>query len=90
MPRGVLAAQVIHAAGESSSNPVPKGTIAVALEASKEQLLSLEKRLIEDNIPHQSIYEPDPPFNGEITAIGVYPDYGDKLRKYFSQFPLVR
>lgn len=86
----MLAAQLIHAAGESSPGDLPEGTIAIALSSSYESLLELEQKLLKNNIPHKSIREPDPPFYGEIMAIGVFPDSGEKLRKYFSQFPLVR
>jgi peptidyl-tRNA hydrolase len=90
LPRGVIAAQLIHAAGESSPGDLPEGTIAVALEASPQKLHQLEERLTHDNIPHKAIREPDAPWNGELMAIGVHPDSRDKLKKYFSQLPLVR
>lgn len=90
MPRGVLAAQIIHAAGESSPGSLPSGTIAVALQTSSKKLYQLEEILIRDKIPHEAIREPDFPWNGELVAIGVYPDTKEKLQKYFSQLPLVR
>jgi len=72
LPRGVLAAQMIHAAGESG--PVPRGTHAVALAAKNEQhLLRIEEALRYANVQHKAIREPDPPWNGALMAIGLHP-----------------
>ena len=85
-----MAAQIVHAAGESSPGELPEGTIAVALSATPQQLYQLEQRLIKDKIPHKAIREPDEPWHGALVAIGVCPDRKENLRKYFSQLPLVR
>ena len=83
--------QLLHAAGESSPGNLPKGTVAVALAAEDElNLLKLERRLLNKNVPHVSIREPDAPFFGEILAIGVKPGPKSQLRKYFSNFKLIR
>ena len=72
LPRGVLAAQLIHAAGESG--PAESGTYAVALAAKNEkQLRNVELRLQFDDIEHCAIREPDPPWNGALMAIGIKP-----------------
>jgi peptidyl-tRNA hydrolase len=74
LPRGVLAAQLIHAAGESASGDLPTGTIAVALAARDEpHLASLELELRRLGIPHRAIREPDTPWNGALMAIGIVP-----------------
>jgi hypothetical protein len=74
LPRGVLAAQLIHAAGESSRAVLPPHTFAVALAAKDEaHLESLEMALRRSNIPHCAIREPDPPWNGALMAIGIVP-----------------
>jgi peptidyl-tRNA hydrolase len=74
LPRGVLAAQLIHAAGESSRGILPPHTFAVALAARDEaHLESLEQALRRFDIPHQAIREPDPPWNGALMAIGIVP-----------------
>lgn len=39
LPRGLLAAQVVHAAGESSPGDLPEGTHAVVLAAEDQQHL---------------------------------------------------
>ena len=41
LPTGVMAAQIVHAAGESSPGDLPPNTFAVALAASDEQQLEL-------------------------------------------------
>lgn len=74
LPRGVLAAQLIHAAGESAPGGLPSGTIAVALAARDEaHLASLELQLRHLGIPHRAIREPDKPWNGALMAIGIEP-----------------
>src|SRR5688572_30418563 len=74
LPRGVQAAMLIHAAGESSPGRVPSGTHAVALVAEDEtHLLRIERRLIFERIPHVAIREPDPPYSGALMAIGLPP-----------------
>lgn len=74
LPRGVLAAQLIHAAGESAGGELPASTIAVALSARDEaQLLAIEQQLRRLAIPHRAIREPDPPWNGALMAIGIAP-----------------
>jgi peptidyl-tRNA hydrolase len=74
LPRGVLAAQLIHAAGESAGGPLPPHTIAVALAAVDEaQLVAVERALRRLGIPHRAIREPDPPWNGSLMAIGIEP-----------------
>lgn len=73
LPRGVLAAQLIHAAGESSER-VPEGTYAVALAAKNEGHLALiEQKLVDAGIPHHAVREPDSPWNGALMAIGLAP-----------------
>lgn len=91
MPRGLLAAQVTHAAGESSPGNLPEGTYAVVLAAkSPEQLIFIEKHLIHNGVPHKAIRENDPPYRGELLAIGVTPQPRSQLRRYFSTLPLLK
>lgn len=93
LPRGVLAAQVIHAAGESTDGPVPSGTHAVALAAPSEEALErIEQRLIEHDVPHTSIREPDAPWNGALMAIGIrpMPQSNPNLRRAVKRLPLLK
>ncbi|MFH1466459.1 MAG: hypothetical protein ABIO70_18895, partial [Pseudomonadota bacterium] len=73
-PRGVLAAQLIHAAGESRSGALPPGTHAVVLAARDEvHLEAIARRLAFDGLAHVQIREPDPPYLGALMAIGLHP-----------------
>ena len=72
-PDGVQFAQTIHATGESCEGH-PKGTHAYALAArDEEHLLELADRLWAAEIPHVVVREPDPPYNGQAMAIGIFP-----------------
>lgn len=85
-----MAAQIIHAAGESSTGDLPPGTYAVALAARDElQLHKIEKKLKKHNIPHVVIREPDPPWCGAMMAIGLLPGPRDSVRKGVSRLPLI-
>ena len=74
LPRGTLAAQLIHAAGESSPGGLASGTRAVALAVEDEaELLALERQLCTLGLAHVAIREPDPPWDGALMAIGMVP-----------------
>jgi peptidyl-tRNA hydrolase len=74
LPLGVLAAQIVHAAAESWPGGLPPGTRAVVLAArDEEHLLALERQLVRDGIGHVAIHEPDPPWHGQLMAIGMVP-----------------
>lgn len=86
-----MSAQLIHAAGESSTGNLPKNTFAVALAVpGEEKLLELEKQLLETRIPHNAVREIDPPYNGQLMAIGICPTIRDKVKGVLSQLPLVK
>lgn len=77
LPKGVLAAHVAHAAGESG--PAPPGSIAVVLGVPNEaELLAIDARLTARGVPHVLIYENAGPFDGQATAIGVHPTHDRK------------
>ena len=91
LPLGVVCAQLVHAAGESSPGKLASGTYAVVLGIpTAEKLLALEKKLIEENISHLAIREPDTPYCGEIMAIGILPMSREPLRKILGKLPLLR
>jgi hypothetical protein len=87
---GIRAAQIVHAAGESSPGNLPEGTFAIALAAEPNELQDLAIRLSEAGIAHRNVRESDEPYSGELMAIGVFPQPRSKLRRYFSTLPLVR
>lgn len=74
LPIGFLAAQVVHAAGESSNGKILAGTNAVVLSASDEsELRAIGRALNLAGVPNVQIHEPDAPYCGQMTAIGVCP-----------------
>jgi peptidyl-tRNA hydrolase len=91
LPLGFLAAQVTHAAGESSPGGLKPGTNAVVLAVRSEaELAALDRRLAQEGVEHVTICEPDPPWNGALTALGLPPtaDRG-RLRPFLSSLPLL-
>lgn len=90
LPVGLQAANLVHAAGESSPGGLASGTYAVALHATALQLVALAVRLRAADIAHTCIFEPDEPWNGALMAIGLAPAPRQEVRKLLSSFPLVR
>lgn len=81
-------AQGIHAAGESVTERVPKNTVVVALQVKdQEELLELDMKLIEADIPHVLICECD----GEPQSIGIELTRDRaKIRRLTSHLPLIK
>jgi len=91
LPKGVQAAQLVHAAGESSPGNLPEGIYAIVLAVPNlAKILALERVLIEKAIPHKAIREPDWPWNGELLAIGIRPMDRKAIRKILSNLPLLK
>lgn len=98
LPVGDKIAQCTHAAGESASEwarrenrNLPTDTHAVCLAAPDEAaLLKLEQKLIRGGVAHKAIREPDEPYNGALVAIGLFPAYRKQVKKYVSNFGLVK
>jgi peptidyl-tRNA hydrolase len=86
----MLTAQVCHAAGESSPGNLPAGTYAVVLAADKQRLELLEHKLQLAGLPHRSIRENDPPYSGELLAIGICPALKKEVKHYVSDLALVK
>jgi hypothetical protein len=58
LSRGLLAAQLVHAAGESSPGNLPENTAAVVLAVPGEsELLAVEQTLQTRAVPHRAIRE---------------------------------
>lgn len=78
LPAGMVAAQCVHAAGESCKG-VPVGTYAVVLAVENElELMHVAYQLSEAGIEHTLIREPDPPYNNSAMAIGLAPTFDRK------------
>ena len=91
LPLGFLAAQVVHGAGESSPGNLDSGTNAVVLAVPDEAaLLALERKLQLAGVAHVAIREPDSPWLGALTCIGLVPvvDRGP-LRHLLCGLPLL-
>lgn len=91
IPFGAQAAQLIHAAGESSPGNLPKTTYAIALTCRDEaELHELAIKLDAAGVTFKLIHEPDAPFLGQLMAIGIVPDRKSKLRRLLSNLPLLK
>jgi peptidyl-tRNA hydrolase len=88
---GDLAAQLVHAAGETSPGNLPDDTRAVVLAVEGEdELVALSARLERAGVRHKLIREPDAPFNGAATALGIVPCPRRPLRRFLSRYPLLK
>lgn len=91
LPRGLQAAQIIHAAGESSPGNIPAGTHAVCLCVPNEAgLAELETRLRHAGVQHTTIVESDAPYSGQRTAIGFPPSGKEVLRRFLSSLACLK
>lgn len=91
LPRGIQAAQIVHAAGESSPGDIVEGTFAVVLAApDEESLMAVAARLLRERVAFVPIFEPDAPYDGALMAIGLRPARKETLRRYLSALPLLK
>lgn len=91
LPKGFLAAQLVHAAGESSPGDLPEGTNAVVLAVPNEAALhAVAARLRSAGVDFVAIHEPDPPWNGQLTALGLRPTRKEAVQKQLSSLPLLK
>lgn len=97
VPRGVQAAQIAHAAGESSPGNLPNGTHVVVLTAPSEDALeAVSARLRARGIEHTRIIEPDAPYgagdgiHGQLMALGCVPGRKEVIGRALSSLPLLR
>ena len=83
---------VIHAAGHSAqlrdARSAAPPTVAVALLASVDELLALERALVGLDIPHVLVREPDEPWSNAPLAIGVVPIERARVRRLFASLQL--
>ena len=91
LTRGIQAANIVHAAGESSPGNLPSGTHAVCLAVPDEGALrAVADKLGDACIPFVSIVETDAPHAGHLMAIGCMPAGKEVLRRHLSSLPLLR
>ena len=98
LAKGDNDAQIGHAAGYSASmytkekgEVLPEHTHVIVLEAPDEkELVGVALTLSANNVPFFAVKEPDPPFNGAWTAIGVIPAPRKVLAPYLSRLPITK
>jgi len=89
LDRGIQAAMIVHAAGESSPGNLPHDTYAVVLAVPNEAALAREAdRLQAAGVELVRVHEPDR--NDELMALGLRPARKGALRRLLSQLPLLR
>lgn len=91
LPRGVQAANLIHAAGHTGFAPLPAGVYAVALTVPDElELRALANRLARAGLPRHLVVESDEPYAGQAMALGIRPLNRKLLARYLARYPLLR
>jgi len=91
LPLGILAANLVHAAGESSPGNLPEGTHAVVLMVPDEvALVAAVLELERAGVPCRRIVESDHPYVGQTMAVGVRPGRKEVLRRHLSSLPLLK
>jgi len=91
LPLGIQAAQVAHAAGESSPSNLSAGTYTVILAAKNErELVQHADALRRAGVAFSAIFEPDPPYDGALMALGLVPARKEALKRHLSCLPLLR
>lgn len=91
LPRGIQAANIVHAAGESSPGNLAEGTHAVCLTAPDEDALKgIADRLEAAGVAFVRVFEPDAPYRGALMSIGLVPGRKEGLRRHLSSLSLLR
>ena len=91
LPIGVIAAQIAHAAGESSPGDLKEGTHAIVLGVPSEEALraALASATLR-GMRATPINEPDAPYCGQLMSIGFAPVPRSVGRRALSSLPLFR
>lgn len=89
---GVAAVQAAHAAAESVQvAPISKETYVCVLEAkTSEDLERLAEKLTAAGVHHALIREPDEPYFGAATAVGIAPQERGNVRAFVAEFKVFR
>jgi hypothetical protein len=91
LPRGHQAANIAHAAGESSPGNLPSGTHAVVLTTPTESALhAVAARLELGGVGFVRIIETDGPYTGQLMSLGAHPTRKEKVHRFVSSLPLLR
>lgn len=88
---GVLAANLVHAAGESSMGKLPPNTRAVVLGVPDEPTLrEVCARLRHAGLDYRRIVETEGPHAGQLMSLGLVPRRKEDVRRFLSSLPLLR
>lgn len=91
LSRGIIAAQVAHAAGSGSTQHPPNTFVVVLAARSEEHLRSIHRKLELRDIDCTLIEETDPPFEGVAMSIGMgLVKDRTRVRKVVSNLPLLK
>lgn len=91
LPFGILSANLVHAAGESSPGGLPEGTHAIVLAVPDEAALkAVAARLDLARVGFVRIVEVDTPYEGSLMALGLVPRPQKEVRRHLSSLPLLR
>lgn len=86
-----MGANIAHAAGESSPGNLPVGTHVVVLMVPDESALrAVAARLELARVPCVRVEEVDPPYAGQLMAIGCVPGRKEVVGRYLSSLPLLK
>ena len=90
LDRGMLAAQILHAAAESADGLHDSRTHALAVEArSDEELRAMLEQARSRGLRCVEVVEDTPPWTGAIMAVGIAPTAKNDLR-FLQHLPLIK
>ena len=91
LPDGFREAQVGHAVGESLLGPHEEGTFVIVLACRDEAHLALEAdRLEAKGIALVRVREPDAPYLGAMTAVGIRPGRREAIGPHVRHIPRLK
>ena len=91
LSRGLQAANVVHAAGESSPGNLPEGVRAVCLTTPDEDALKEVADLLARNgVRVRLVVETEGKHAGQLMAVGCRPARREEIRRHVSSLPLLR
>jgi hypothetical protein len=90
IPRGLQAAYIAHAAGESNRQNCRNMHVVVLTAKDEAELRELAHRLSAACLPHHPMRETDGAFAGQMLSFGVEPCRKEVARRWLSSQPLLK
>lgn len=90
LPRGLQAAYIAHAAGESNPRNWKDMHVVVLVAKDSKVLSRVKERLVLACVPHHPMRETDGEFAGQVLSLGVEPCRKEFARRVLSSLPLLR